>query len=59
MEEDYQGEINVVLLNNSTIPFQVRPEDRIVELILERILRADPKEMKDSLNIIRGIQGFG
>jgi dUTP pyrophosphatase len=38
IDEDYQGEIKVVLINNSTIPFQVRPGDRIVQLILEKIL---------------------
>jgi dUTP pyrophosphatase len=33
IDEDYQGEIKVVLINNSSIPFQVRPGDRIAQLI--------------------------
>jgi hypothetical protein len=49
----------VVLINNSTIPFQVQPGDRIAQLILEKILRANPKEIKDLSEMIRGTQGFG
>jgi dUTP pyrophosphatase len=59
IDVDYKGEIKVVLINNSTIPFQVRPGDRIAQLILEKILRAVPKETKDLSEMIRGSQGFG
>jgi dUTP pyrophosphatase len=36
IDKDYCGEIKVVLINNSDIPFQVRPGDRIAQLILEK-----------------------
>jgi dUTP pyrophosphatase len=58
IDEDYRGEIKVVLINNSTILFQVRPGDRITKLILEKILRADPKKTKDLSEMIRDSQGF-
>jgi hypothetical protein len=58
IDEDYQGEIKVVLINNSTIPFQVRPGDRIAQLIFEKILRAIPKVTKDLSETIRYSQGF-
>jgi dUTP pyrophosphatase len=38
IDKDYRGEIKVVLINNSSIPFQVQPGDRIAQLILEKIL---------------------
>jgi dUTP pyrophosphatase len=38
IDEDYRGEIKVVLINYSTIPFQVRPGDRIAKLISKNIL---------------------
>jgi dUTP pyrophosphatase len=59
IDEDYRGEIKVVLINNSTIPFQVQSGDRIAQLILEKILRAVPEEMKDLSETIRGSQKFG
>jgi dUTP pyrophosphatase len=34
IDEDYWEEIKVVLINNSSIPFQVRPGDRNAQLIL-------------------------
>jgi dUTP pyrophosphatase len=59
IDEDYRGEIKVILINNSSISFQVRPGDRIAKLILEKILRAIPMKTKDLLETIRGSQGFG
>jgi dUTP pyrophosphatase len=59
IDEDYQGEIKVVLSNNSSILFPVQPADRIVKLILEKKLRAVPEETKDLSETIRGSQGFG
>jgi hypothetical protein len=58
IDEDYKGEIKVVLINNLLILFQVRPGDRIVQPILEKILRADPKETKDLSEMIRDASGF-
>jgi dUTP pyrophosphatase len=49
----------VVLINYSSIPFQVQPGDRIAQLILEKIPRGVPKETKDLSETIRGSQGFG
>jgi dUTP pyrophosphatase len=59
IDKDYRGEIKVVLINNSTIPFQIRPGDRIAQLILEKILKAVPEETKNLSAMIRGSQGFG
>jgi deoxyuridine 5'-triphosphate nucleotidohydrolase len=57
--KDYRGVIKVILINNPNISFQVQPGDRIAQLILEKILGADPKEMTKPLELIRGNQGFG
>jgi deoxyuridine 5'-triphosphate nucleotidohydrolase len=59
IDKDYHGEIKVVLINNSTIPFQVQSGDRIAQLILEKILRAVFEETKELSEMIRGSQGFG
>jgi hypothetical protein len=51
--------MKVVLINTSIIPFQVRPGDRIAQLIFEKILKADPEGMKDLSETIRGSHRFG
>jgi hypothetical protein len=48
----------VVLINNSSNPFQVQPGDRFAQLILGKILGAIPEETKNSSEMIRGSQGF-
>src|SRR5437588_7120815 len=44
INQDYRGEIKVLLINNSKYPYQVGPGDIIAQLILENILLANPKE---------------
>src|SRR5437588_4876141 len=56
---DYRGEIKVISINHSKYPYQVRPGDRIAQLILERILLADPKEEEALDKTTRGNKGFG
>ena len=59
VDQDYQGEIGVLMINNSTKPFQVRPGDRIAQLIIEQILLTTPTETNNLDNTIRGTGGFG
>jgi dUTP pyrophosphatase len=59
VDEDYWGEIKVILINNLTISFQVQLGESIVQWFLEKILRANGKKMKDLLEMIRGSRGFG
>jgi deoxyuridine 5'-triphosphate nucleotidohydrolase len=45
IDEEYRGKIKVVLINNSTIPFQVQLGNRIAQLILQKVLKANLKEI--------------
>ena len=47
------------MINNSNSPFQVRPGDRIVQLILERVVLATPQEVEILDKTTRGDKGFG
>ena len=58
IDQDYRGEIKVLLINNSKHPYPVKPGDRIAQLILERILLAKPQETNTLDETIRGKQGF-
>src|ERR1700709_1592451 len=59
VDADYRGEIQALLINNSTIPFQVEIGDRIAQLILERIVMANPSTADGLPSTARGTQGFG
>merc|ERR1711971_438921 len=59
VDEDYRGEVGVVLFNHGPEPFEVKPTDRIAQLILEKIVMV-PCEKADSLDATaRGAGGFG
>ena len=59
INQDYRGEIKVLLINNSKYPYPVKPGDRIAQLILEKILLAEPQETNTLHKTIRRKQGFG
>jgi dUTP pyrophosphatase len=65
IDEDYRGEIKVILANLGAEPRTVRPGDRIAQLVVARVSRADwdlvavaPAE-GEALWTERGAGGFG
>ena len=59
IDADYQGEVGVVLFNHSEEDFEVKPGDRIAQLILEKIATPQVKETTDLSCTERGSDGFG
>ena len=59
VDQDYRGELKVLVINYSDYAYQIRPGDRIAQLILERILLANPIETDSIDNTSRGDRGFG
>lgn len=59
IDSDYRGEIRVILVNLSDVPFEVTPGERIAQLIFARHERAvwEPSEELSSTD--RGSGGFG
>ncbi|XP_060560844.1 deoxyuridine 5'-triphosphate nucleotidohydrolase-like [Ruditapes philippinarum] len=59
IDQDYRGNVGVVMFNFSEKDFEVKAGDRIAQLICERIYLPDLKE-EDTLDITeRGDGGFG
>ncbi len=59
IDSDYRGEIKVILINHGSIPFTVKDGDRIAQLIISPVSKAD-FFLCDSLDsTARGISGFG
>ena len=59
IDSDYRGPVKILLINNSSVPFQVNQGDRTAQLILERI-ESPTCILVDSLpETLQGSKGFG
>jgi dUTP pyrophosphatase len=59
VDSDYRGEICVILVNLSNLPFSVMKGDRIAQGIVEVIQLAEVVEVDDLDSTDRGANGFG
>lgn len=60
IDEDYRGNVGVILFNHSDSDFTVKVGDRVAQLILEKIAIADVEETEGELpTTVRGEGGFG
>lgn len=59
VDECYKGNIGVALYNFSQDPFRVEVGDRIAQLVLAPVVRAEIEETDDVGTSERGEQGFG
>jgi dUTP pyrophosphatase len=58
VDEDYRGNVCVVLFNHANNPFQICHGDRIAQLIRQRILYPSIKEVKVLVGMERDNRGF-
>ena len=59
IDQDYRGNVGVILFNFSNSDFEVKRGDRIAQLILERIYLPDLEELSSLTETDRGTGGFG
>ena len=59
IDSDYRGELKVILYNHGDENFIVNNEDRIAQMVLVPIIKANLEEVKDLPKTIRGEGGFG
>jgi dUTP pyrophosphatase len=59
IDSDYRGEIGIILINWGNKPFLIRRGDRIAQMIIARVYRADLMIVDDLDATIRGEGGFG
>jgi dUTP pyrophosphatase len=59
IDAGYRGEVRVCLLNTGSLPFVISPGDRIAQLVIQRVERAEylPVDALDPTE--RGTGGFG
>ena len=59
IDSDYRGEVGIILINWGSEPFVVRRGDRIAQMVISKIYRADILETEHLDATPRGEGGFG
>lgn len=59
VDEDYRGNLGVVLFNHSDVDFPVKKGDRVAQLVLEKIATPDIVEVDELDATDRGANGYG
>lgn len=59
IDSDYRGEIGLVLVNWGRTPFVIRRGDRIAQMVITLVSRAEVVEVDDLEPTPRGEGGFG
>ena len=58
IDQDYRGNVSVLLFNFSSTPYHVNKGDRIAQMILEQICTPDVEDVSILDNTARGSGGF-
>ncbi len=59
IDADYRGEIKVILINLSNEPQTILDGDRIAQMVLQQVEKANWEEVMELENTARGEGGFG
>ena len=59
IDADYRGEIGVILMNHSNETFIVRPQERIGQLVLNKVEQIEWSQVSELDTTDRGDGGFG
>jgi len=59
IDADYRGEIMILLINFGKMPYTVRRKDRIAQMIIQRVYRAEPRLVEKLDETERNTGGLG
>lgn len=59
IDSDYRGEIKVILFNFGEIDFVIKRGDRIAQMVISKVYRANLEESENLNSSDRGAGGFG
>jgi dUTP pyrophosphatase len=59
VDADYRGEIGVLLINHGDSPFTIRRGERIAQMVIARVARAELRAVAELPETDRGSGGFG
>jgi len=59
IDEDYRGEVGVILVNHGQEDFKVKRNDRIAQMVINKVEQADIEEVQTLSETHRSSGGFG
>ena len=59
IDSDYRGEVKVIVMNAGSEPFVIKRGDRIAQLVVAPVVRAEWVEVASLDDTVRGAGGFG
>ena len=59
IDSDFRGEVHVILVNFGREPYVVKRNDRIAQLVVAPVSRAEIREVETLDSTVRGSGGFG
>jgi dUTP pyrophosphatase len=59
IDEDYRGEVKVILINHGTLPFVVEHGMRIAQLVVAKVASVEVQVVTSLNETARGAGGFG
>ena len=59
IDSDYRGEIVVLLVNIGQEPYTIAPGDRVAQMVIAPVARAQVEEVTELSETARGTGGFG
>ncbi len=59
IDSDYRGLINIILINHGKEPFPIKRGDRIAQMVIKEIIKADIEVREQLDDTVRSHGGFG
>ncbi len=59
IDEDYRGEVSVLLINHGEAAFQIQPAMRIAQLVVCPVIQVSISEEQTLNDTLRGTGGYG
>lgn len=59
IDPDYRGEIKVILVNLSNTPYELKPGERVAQLVVSQFTRVEWEPVEELGKTERGTGGFG
>ena len=59
IDSDYRGLLSIIMINHGKDPFTVKRGDRIAQMVIKEVIRADVEVRDDLDETVRSVGGFG